>query len=77
MGLLIDVYVPEDTNISKKEAEKICEDKIEISRMWKIKTSVFQVVVGTLVTITTEFQKYISKLPCKLSPEQIKKITHL
>ena len=78
--LLIDVSVPDDANISKKEAEKIFKYKdleIKISRMWKTKTRVVPVIVGALGTVSAEFERHLAKLPCSVSPEQVQKITLL
>jgi len=47
--LLIDVAVPEDRNVIKKEAEKILKYKdliIKVQRMWNAKTIVTQVIIG-------------------------------
>jgi hypothetical protein len=78
--LLIDVAVPDDANISLKEAEKISKYKdleIEISRMWKTNTIVIPVVVGALGTMKNGFQKYTEQLPGNAHPEQIQKIALL
>ena len=47
--MLIDVAIPGDRNVIKKEAEKILKHKdltIEIQRMWNVKTRVihFQII---------------------------------
>jgi hypothetical protein len=53
--MLIDVAIPGDRNVIKKEAEKIrkYEDLItEIQRMWNVKTKVTAVVIGATGTIS-------------------------
>jgi hypothetical protein len=43
--MLIDVAIPGDRNVIKKEAENILKYKYlttEIQRMWKVKTNVIQ-----------------------------------
>lgn len=78
--LLVDVAVPADVNVSKKEVEKMSKYKdleIEIARMWKTKTKVIPVVVGALGTTSTEFIKHLDRLPFKVCPDQIQKITLL
>jgi signal peptidase I len=53
--ILIDVAIPGDRNVFKKEAEKIlkCKDlTIEIQRMWNVKTNVIPVIIGTTGTIS-------------------------
>ena len=47
--LLIEVSIPEDRNVLMKEIEKIHkyrDSKIEVSRMWRVKTKTVPVVVG-------------------------------
>jgi len=54
MHIGIDVAIPGDTNVIKKEAEKILEYKdhiIEIQRMWNVKARVIPVMSGATGTI--------------------------
>ena len=53
--MLIDVAIPEDRNVIKKEAKKILKYKdltIEIQRMWNVKTRVIPVIIGANWTIS-------------------------
>jgi hypothetical protein len=64
--MLIDVAIPGDGNVIKKEAEKIlkCKDlTIEIQRMWNVKTRVIPVTIGATGTISRSFRKYVSTIP--------------
>jgi hypothetical protein len=64
--MLIDVAIPEDRNVIKKEAEKILKYKhltIEIQRMWNVKTTVIPVIIGATGTISKSFTKYLSNVP--------------
>jgi hypothetical protein len=66
--MLIDVAIPGDRNVIKKEAEKILKYKdriIEIQRMWKVKTKVTPVIIGDSGTISKSFTKYLSSVPGK------------
>jgi hypothetical protein len=45
--MLIDVAIPGDRNVIKKEAEKILKYK----RMWYVKTRVMSVIIGATGTI--------------------------
>ena len=52
--MLIDVAISGDRNVIKNEAEKILKYKdltIEIQRMWKVKTRVIPVIIGSTGTI--------------------------
>jgi hypothetical protein len=63
--MLIDVAIPGDRNVIKKEAEKILKYKdlkIEIDRMWNVKTNVIPVIIGTTGTISKLFRKYLSNV---------------
>jgi hypothetical protein len=58
--MLIDVAIPGDRNVIKKEAEKILKYKaliIEIQRMWNVKTKVTPVIIGATGTISKSFRK--------------------
>ena len=61
--MIIDVAIPGDTRVCDKEREKIKKYsmlKDEIARLWQMKKVVVTpIVVGTLGTITTKFEKYI------------------
>ena len=64
--MLIDVAIPQDSNVIKKEAEKILKYKdltIEIQRMWNVKTRVIPVITGASGAISKSFRKYVSDIP--------------
>jgi len=64
--LIIDVAIPGDRNVIKKEAEKSLKYKdltIEIQRMWNVKTRVIPVIIGAPGTIPKSFRKYVSDIP--------------
>ena len=73
----MDVAVPDDVNVLKKETEKRLKYKdlqIEISRMWNVKTKVVAVVVGALGTMSANFSKEIESIPGKPSAEDVQNI---
>jgi hypothetical protein len=62
---LIDVAIPGDRNVIKKEAEKILKYKhltIEIHRIWVVKTKATSVIIGATGTISKSFRKYSKTL---------------
>jgi hypothetical protein len=66
--MFIDVAIPGDRNVIKKDAEKIlkCKDiKIEIQRMWNVKAKVIPIIIeatGTISKITqTVPEQHIGK----------------
>ena len=64
--IIIDVAIPGDRNVIKKEAEKILKYKdltIEIQRMWNVKTRVIPVIIGATGTISKSFRKYVIDIP--------------
>jgi hypothetical protein len=64
--MLIDIAIPGDRNIIKKEAQKILKYKdltIEIQRMWNVKAKVIQVIIGATGTISKSFRKHVSNIP--------------
>jgi hypothetical protein len=63
--MLIDVAIPGDINVIKKEAEKILKYKdltIEIQHMRNVKTNVIPVTIGATGTISKSFRKYLSNI---------------
>ncbi|GFG31022.1 hypothetical protein Cfor_05295 [Coptotermes formosanus] len=74
--MLIDVPIPRDRNVVKKEAEKILKYKdliIEIQRMWNVKTQVTPVIIGATGTISKSFRKYLSSVPGKHDTKELQK----
>jgi hypothetical protein len=66
--MLIDVAVSGESNVIKKEAEKILKYKdltIEIHRMRNVKTKVIPLVIGATGTISKSFRKYVNNIPGK------------
>jgi hypothetical protein len=64
--MLIDVAIPGDRNVIKKEAENILKYKdltIEIQRMWNVKTNVIPVITGATGTISKSLRKYLNNVP--------------
>jgi hypothetical protein len=74
--MLIDVAIPGDRNVIKREAEKIIKYKdliIETQRMWNIKTKVTPVITGATGTISKSFRKYLSSVPGKHDIKELQK----
>jgi hypothetical protein len=74
--MLIDVAIPGDRNVIKKEAEKILKYNgliIEIQRMWNVKTMVTPVIIGATGTISKSFRKYLSSIPGKHDMKELQK----
>jgi hypothetical protein len=66
--------------VIKKEVEKILKYKdltIEIQRMWKVKTRVIPVIIGSTGTISKSFRKYISNIPGNHEMKELQKTTIL
>ena len=62
--MLIDVAVPGDRNVIKKEAEKILKYKdlnIEIQLMWNVKAKVLSVITEATGTISKSHRQYLKQ----------------
>ena len=60
----------------KKEAEKILKYKdlrIEIQRMWNVKTKVIPVIIRATGAISKTFRKYVSNIPGKREVKELQK----
>jgi enolase len=74
--MLIDVAIPGDRNVIKKEAEKVLiynDLVIEIQRMWNVKTKVMPVIMGATGTISESFRKYLRSIPGKHNIKELQK----
>jgi hypothetical protein len=72
----IDVAIPGDRNVIKKEAEKIVKYKdliIEIQRMWNVITKMTPVIIGATGTISKSFRKYSTSVPGKHDIKELQK----
>ena len=73
---LIDVSIPGDRNVIKKEAEKIlkCKDLIiEIQHMWNVKAKLITVLTGATGTISKSLRQYLSNIPQTHKIKKLKK----
>ncbi|CAH3038514.1 unnamed protein product, partial [Porites lobata] len=78
--LLIDMTITLDTNTSVKTTEKLTKYKdleIEVERMWGLKTTTVQVVMGALGTIKKDMENYSNKIPGNINIYELQKITLL
>jgi uncharacterized membrane protein len=74
--IIIDVAISGDRNVIKKEAEKVLKYKnlkIEIQRMWNVKTRVIPVITGATGTIYKSFRKYVSHIPGNHDVKELQK----
>ena len=74
--VLIDVAISGERNVIKKVAEKILKYKdlkIEIQRMWNVKTKVMPVIIGASGTISKIFRKYVSNIPGNHEVKELQK----
>jgi hypothetical protein len=73
---LTDVAISGDTNVIKKEAEKILKYKnltIEIKHMWNVKPKVIPIIIGANGTILKLFRKYVSYIPGNHEVKELQK----
>ena len=74
--MFIDIVVPGDRNVIKKEVEKILKYKdltIDIQRMWNVKAKVIPVIIGVTGTISKSLRHYLSNIPGKHEIKELKK----
>jgi hypothetical protein len=76
---LIDVAIPSDKNVIKKEAEKKLKYKnlsIEIQRMWNMKCFVIPVIIGATGIVSKILQKYLETIPGQHSIHSLQKLPY-
>ena len=74
---LIDMTIPSDRNVSIKEVEKLSKYKdleIEVSKMWKMKTTTLPLVIGALGVIKKGMRWTVAKIPGTINIEELQKI---
>ena len=74
--MLIDVAIPGDRNMIKKEAEKILKYKdliTEFQRMWSVKAKLISVIKGTTGTISKSLRQYSSNITGKDEIKELQK----
>ena len=75
---IIDISCPSDTNVIKKENEKISKYsglRVELGKMWKSECVVVPVVIGGLGCISPKFANYLRIIPANISIEMCLKLT--
>ena len=75
--MLIDVAIPGDRNVIKKEAEKILKYITEMQRMWIVKRKMIRVIIGETGTISKSLRQYLSNLPRKHEIKELQKNSHI
>ena len=74
--MLIDVAIPGDRNVIKKEAEKILKYEnliTEIQRMWNVKAKVIPVITGSTGTFSKSPRQYLNTVPGKHEIKELQK----
>ncbi len=75
-ALVIDVAIPSDSNIRKKEHEKLEKYqglKEELEKMWKVRATVVPVVIGALGAVTPKLGEWLQQIPGKTSEVSVQK----
>ena len=75
-AVVIDVAVPGDSNIKKKEYEKLEKYrglKEELERTWKVKAKVVPVVIGALGAVTPKLEEWLEQIPGTTSELSVQK----
>jgi len=63
--MLIDVAIPGDRNVIKKEAEKFLKYKdliVQIQRIWNVKAKVIPVIIEVNGTLSKSLKQYLSNI---------------
>ena len=77
---ILDVACPCDTNVEKKENEKLSKYtglKVEVQRMWGAKCTILPIVIGVLGAVTPHCVEYLRQIPGEPDVHMCQKITLL
>ena len=77
---ILDVACPCDTNVEKKESEKLSKYaglKLELQRMWGAKCTVIPIVIGGLGAVSPQCVEYLRAIPGEPDVHMCQKITLL
>ena len=73
---VVDVAIPSDSNIRKKEHEKLEKYqglREELEKMWGVKAKVVPVVIGALVAVTPKLGEWLQQIPGRTSEISVQK----
>jgi hypothetical protein len=74
--MLVDIAMPGDRNVIKKESERILRYKdliIEIQCMWNVTARVTPVILGATGTISKFLSQYLSNIQGKQESKELQK----
>ena len=77
---IIDISCPVDTNVGKKEAEKVAKYgglRLELERMWGVDAEIIPVVVGGLGAVTKNLKEHLARIPGTPDASMCQKISLL
>ena len=75
---LINMFVPSDTNVLHKIFENLSKYKdlkIEVTKMWHLKTITLPLAIGALVMVAKTAPNYVSQIPGALSLTEFQEMT--
>ena len=75
-AIVINIAVLSDSNIKKKEYEKLEKYqrlKEELERTWKVKAKVVPMVIGALVAVTPKLEEWLKQIPTTTSELSVQK----
>ena len=78
--IILDIAIPVDVNIRKRELEKIVKYQVlagEIRKIWNVSTKVIPIVTGALGTVTDRLEQYLKDIGVTTRIELIQKSTLL
>lgn len=75
-AVVVDIAIPSDGNIRKKEHEKLEKYqglKEELEKAWRVKAVVVPVVIGALGAVTPKLEEWLEQIPGTTSDISVQK----